>query len=397
MHNENQINVIKNDKVDSIRSSIEGLKDKLFINDLKKDLQEFIDTNVELDKSNNHLKIPTIKDAPSWFPKANLSKTQTDLIATSVDGEEFIFFDYFTNHRLPSIQTENGLNFNGGLVDRLAGLFAKGQYVQASLDGELSIGEVSSLTGVAKAKRVDGNEFNLSNGDPVFQGDTITVSNSGAIGLTFLDKTTLSLSEGGKMLLDELVYNPETGDGNMTIDMVEGAFSFISGEIAKTGEDAMTIKTPVATIGIRGTTVAGKAAVEGNENSFTLLQDADGGVGQISISNAGGTQILEQVGATTSVVSFNAPPPPPIILSAAQIQANYGTALNVLPPTPTVAPTPQEVPPQQDQQQEESQEEASEEESDEEAEETSEEEGSLEGEEELAEEEDSTEEEIARA
>ncbi len=397
MHNENQINVTKNDKVDSIRSSIEGLRGKLFINDLKKDLQEFIDTNVELDKSNNHLKTPTIKDAPSWFPKANLSKTQTDLIATSVDGEEFIFFDYFTNHRLPSIQTENGLNFHGGLVDRLAGLFAKGQYVQASPDGELSIGEVSSLTGVAKAKRVDGNEFNLSNGDPVFQGDTITVSNSGAIGLTFLDKTTLSLSEGGKMLLDELVYNPETGDGNMTIDMVEGAFSFISGEIAKTGEDAMTIKTPVATIGIRGTTVAGKAAVEGNENSFTLLQDADGGVGQISISNAGGTQILEQVGATTSVVSFNAPPPPPIILSAAQIQANYGTALNVLPPTPTVAPTPQEIPPQQDQQQEESQEEASEEESDEEAEETSEEEGSLEGEEELAEEEDSTEEEIARA
>ena len=129
---------------------------------------------------------------------------------------------------------------------------------------------MSSLTGVAKAKRVDGNEFNLSNGDPVFQGDTITVSNSGAVGLTFLDKTTLSLSEGGKMLLDELVYNPETGDGNMTIDMVEGAFSFISGEIAKTGEDAMTIKTPVATIGIRGTTVAGKAAVEGNENSFTF-------------------------------------------------------------------------------------------------------------------------------
>ena len=64
MHNENQINVIKNDKVDSIRLSIEGLKDKLFINDLKKDLQEFIDTNIELDKSNNHLKIPTIKDAP---------------------------------------------------------------------------------------------------------------------------------------------------------------------------------------------------------------------------------------------------------------------------------------------------------------------------------------------
>ena len=53
----------------------------------------------------------------------------------------------------------------------------------------------------------------------------------------------------------------------------------------------MTLKTPVVTMGIRGTTVAGKAAVEGNDNSFTLLQDADGGVGQISVSNSAGTQV----------------------------------------------------------------------------------------------------------
>ena len=164
------------------------------------------------------------------------------------------------------------------------------------------------------------------------------------------------------MVLDELVYDPATGTGSMAVDMVEGAFSFVSGEIAKTGPDAMKVSTPVATIGIRGTTVAGKAAVEGNENSFTLLQDADGGVGQISVSNAGGTQVLAQVGATTSIASFTAPPPPPIILSAAQIQANYGTALNVLPPTPVVAPTPQPPPPPQEQQQEQVQEEESQEE-----------------------------------
>ena len=178
-----------------------------------------------------------------------------------------------------------------------------------------------------------------------FQGDTIETEGSGAVGLVFLDKTTLSLSDGGKMVLDELVYDPATGTGSMGINMVEGAFSFVSGEIAKTGPDAMQVTTPVATIGIRGTTVAGKAAVEGNENAFTLLQDADGGVGQISISNDGGTQVLAQVGATTSISSFTAPPPAPVILSAAQIQANYGTALNVLPPPPVVAPTPQPPPP----------------------------------------------------
>ena len=45
----------------------------------------------------------------------------------------------------------------------------------------------------------------------LFQGDTVEVSGSGVVGLTFLDKTTLSLSEGGKMVLDELVYDPATG------------------------------------------------------------------------------------------------------------------------------------------------------------------------------------------
>ena len=309
----------------------------------------------------------TVKIAPSWLPKANFSRTQTDLIATSPEGEQVVFIDYFTNFDLPNIQTENGLLLKGSLLKTLAGPLAKGQYAQAAGDGALSIGEVSSVSGTVKATRLDGNIFELSVGDPVFQGDTVETEGSGAVGLVFLDKTTLSLSEGGKMVLDELVYDPASGTGSMGINMVEGAFSFISGEIAKTGPDAMQIETPVVTMGIRGTTVAGKAAVEGNENAFTLLQDADGGVGQISISNDGGTQVLAQVGATTTVSSFTAPPPPPVILSAAQIQANYGTALNVLPPTPVVAPTPQPPPPPQEQQQEQQvQEEASEEEGSEE-------------------------------
>ncbi len=325
---------------------------------------------VKLESNNNILQTQDLKslfsgnsidivDIPSWFSKAELKRNQTDLIATSPSGEQLKFIDYFTNYELPSIFTENGLMYKGSLIQALAGPLIKAKYAQTNTVEPLSIGEVSSVTGSAKAKRLDGSILELSSGDPVFQGDTISVDQSGAVGLVFLDKSTLSLSEGGKMVLDELVYDPSTGNGSMAVDMVEGAFSFVSGEIAKTGPDAMKVSTPVATIGIRGTTVAGKAAVEGNENSFTLLQDADGGVGQISVSNAGGTQVLAQIGATTSISSFTAPPPPPIILSAAQIQANYGTALNVLPPTPVVAPTPQAPPPPQEQQQEQSQEEES--------------------------------------
>ena len=322
----------------------------------------FINTESEIDTNDTSDTIyfysgnsTNTKNIPSWIPKSNFTRTETDLIATDKSGSKAIFSEYFTNHDLPSIETENGLLLKGSLLKALAGPLVIGQYAGLSSgDDILSIGEVSSIKGTAKATRLDGNIFTLSEGDPIFQGDLIETEGSGSVGLVFLDKTTMSLSDGGKMVLDELVYDPSTGDGSMAIDMLEGAFSFVSGEIAKTGPDAMSVSTPVATIGIRGTTVAGKAAVEGNENSFTLLQDAEGGVGQISVSNSAGTQTLSQVGATTSIASINAAPPPPIILSAAEIQANYGSALAVLPPTPVVAPQPQSAPPPQEQQQEES-------------------------------------------
>ena len=74
---------------------------------------------------------------PSWFPKAQLSRVETDLVAVSPRGEKIEFIDYFTNFDLPSIQTENGLVFKGSLIDALAGSIAPGQYVQASESGPL--------------------------------------------------------------------------------------------------------------------------------------------------------------------------------------------------------------------------------------------------------------------
>ena len=94
----------------------------------------------------------------------------------------------------------------------LAGSRSKG-HTHRPLQKCLSIGEVSNIQGVAKAQRLMDQLLNLDVGDPVFQGDTIETVGSGAVGLVFLDKTTLSLSEGGKMVLDELVYDPSTGSG----------------------------------------------------------------------------------------------------------------------------------------------------------------------------------------
>ena len=136
----------------------------------------------------------------------------------------------------------------------------------------------------------------------------------------------------GRLVIDELIYDPSGNSGQSSFSVVTGVFSFVSGQIAKVGDDAMQVNTPVATIGIRGTTVAGKAAAEGSANTITLLPDAGGGVGQIAVSNSAGTQIMSVPFQTTSLSSAFTPPPAPVVLPANQLQNLYGKIQNVLPP-----------------------------------------------------------------
>ena len=100
-------------------------------------------------------------------------------------------------------------------------------------------------------------------GTPVFQDDIVTTDGAGAVGLRFVDGMTLSLGSDARMVLDEFVYNPEAGEGGGIIEIIQGAFSFVSGAAAHMGLDSMVIETPTMTIGIRGTKVVANAAAEG--------------------------------------------------------------------------------------------------------------------------------------
>ena len=156
-----------------------------------------------------------------------------------------------------------------------------------------SIGRVEATDGLVEAIRIDGTKVTLAKGDDVFQGDTLITGKGAAIGITFVDDTTFSLGEEGRMVIDEMVYDAEAQEGQFSANLVQGVFSFVSGNIAKTSPEGMTVSTPVATIGIRGTKVAGRAAQEGAENTISLLPeiDAQGNqiVGELSVTNQGGT------------------------------------------------------------------------------------------------------------
>lgn len=203
----------------------------------------------------------------------------------------------------------------------------------------LQIGSVTKAAGMVSVRHPDGSSGELQVGNPVYQGDQVQTGADGAVGITLNDKSAFSLGPKGAMQLDELVYDPAApADGHSTVAALHGAFTAVSGDIAKAAPGAMHIKTPVMTIGVRGTTVAGTAAAEGSQNTVTLMRDGSGTLGQVSISNAGGTQVLSGESHTLQLSSFIQPPPPPVALSAAQIQQLYGSALSAQPVPPAPPP-----------------------------------------------------------
>ena len=244
--------------------------------------------------------------------------------------------DYFTTETPPDLTTTDGAGVIAAeLAQRLAGPMAAGQFAQSTGGTTAaSIGQVENASGSAFLTRVDGSRVPASNGAKVFQGDIVETEGGASIGILFADDTTFALGEDGRMVIDELVYDAEANTGNASFNVVQGVFSFVSGEISKVGSDAMSVKTPVVTIGIRGTSVAGRAAQEGQANTVTLLADPGGQVGEISVSNAVGTQVLNQPLQTTQVISAFVPPSPVITLPAAAANQLYGQARAAMPPPP---------------------------------------------------------------
>ncbi|MBF0380497.1 MAG: FecR domain-containing protein [Magnetococcales bacterium] len=251
-------------------------------------------------------------------------------------GQSIRIQSYFSQETQPELQTLAGARITKSLVSHLA------QPEHPVMVAEASTNSVNDLSAIGSLETVNGDvviirgglKLAAKQGMALHEGDVIETADNGSVGLVYADDSTVSLGSSGRMVIEEMTYDPGAGVGKSTTEVVQGTFSFVSGEVAKLGHDAMIFKTPVASIGIRGTTVAGQAGAEGSENTFTLLADADGGVGEISVSNDAGTQILSQANQTTSVTSYTAPPAIPFVMSAAQVAQRYGTTIQIRPTAP---------------------------------------------------------------
>lgn len=90
----------------------------------------------------------------------------------------------------------------------------------------------------------------LTVGGGVFREETITTGTRSNTQVLFLDETSLNIGPASAVVLDRFVYAGGGRASEVTVEIARGALRFVSGS---SRPQSYTIKTPVATIGVRGT------------------------------------------------------------------------------------------------------------------------------------------------
>ena len=86
--------------------------------------------------------------------------------------------------------------------------------------------------------------------------DTIRTGSDGSAGITLNDDSLLSTGPNSVLVLERFVLDPATSQGRLDAALNKGSLVVVSGRIAKQSADAMTVRTPSAIIGVRGTEFA---------------------------------------------------------------------------------------------------------------------------------------------
>jgi hypothetical protein len=142
------------------------------------------------------------------------------------------------------------------------------------------IGKVVVATGSVTIERANavvvqastsGRTGQANVGDLVYQGDAVATGADGRVGINFTDGTSFNLANNAHMVLNEFVYDPNSRSNSSLINLTKGTFTIIAGKIAKTGD--MKIDTPVATMGVRGTTPRVEISDDGTVRFSTLIEE----------------------------------------------------------------------------------------------------------------------------
>ena len=188
-----------------------------------------------------------------------------------------------------------------------------------------AIGEVTDYSGSGAVERDEGFEvYEVTDGLGVESMDTV-VTEKGKVRIDFIDDTRVDITEHSRLIIDDFVYDPASGEGSLSLKAGLGTIRYASGKIAKNSRQRVRIETPSAVVGVRGTDFA-MIVDEIGGSMVTLLPSCDTNgdciVGEISVTSDVGTVIMNQAFQTTIVRAAGSSPTKPVILDISEDDMN---------------------------------------------------------------------------
>lgn len=191
---------------------------------------------------------------------------------------------------------------------------------------QAKVGVTSVTDGEPLGQPPAASERILRVGIDVQASERVTTKADDRAHVVFLDGTSLTIGPNSVLVIDKYVYDPDRKTGDIALSTTRGVFRFVGGAISKNSE--VTVKTPSATIGIRGGIVQFAVAENGATSAHFLYGDI------LRVTAQSVTTTATRNGSSIEVPA-NGPP-----TKAAIIQRNQMPSNQPLEKRPVAAPLP---------------------------------------------------------
>ena len=114
------------------------------------------------------------------------------------------------------------------------------------------IGQVKVAKGTVTIDRA-GASIPATVGTRLQASDVVRTGSDGSVGITMTDNSLLSAGPNSVLALDRYDFDEVTSEGRFDASLRKGTLAVVSGRLAKQSRDAMSIRTPSAVLGVRGT------------------------------------------------------------------------------------------------------------------------------------------------
>lgn len=231
---------------------------------------------------------------------AEFSQNGQDLMIQTDDGRSFTLHDYFSAPMQPSISNESGHSLSAEMINPFiknkSYATAEDDQIMSDANDSPAIGQVTEISGDVTITRLSGETITAEKGTIIHQGDIVETADSGALNIMFADESSFAISNNARMTIDEFIFDASSMEGISNFSMLQGVFVYTSGEIGAKDPDDVKIKTPIGSIGIRGTIIAGDIQQDGT-SKITVVE------GAIYVRNDSGEQVLSQQFETVEIRS----------------------------------------------------------------------------------------------